>query len=220
MNLLKQENLNRLDRLDRQDALDRQDGLDRKLSQAQAELGTLAQLHQPAPVTLYPAKITSQFSDEGWLLDDVHQACRAFSCIVKPHVGDQVLYACCAGQNQIVAILNRVEVHNEEPANLSLPEQQSVLFEADSLDFFGKNKLTISSYGNIEINALIGKLMCSARDILQSIQQSFVQISKQVICRTEHLDVSASKLSKSHARHQIITADKEMKVDAERINMG
>lgn len=189
-------------------------------SQLQSQPSIVAPLHRVEPSLLFEAQVTCQLNEEQWLLDHTNQADRAFSCLLKPQVGDQILYARSGDSCHIIAVLTRASESNDKLNDLSLPKYQPILLKAESIDLVGKQKLTLSSFADIEINALIGTIKCNARHLFQTIQQSVIQISKQFISRSEHQDISASKLLKSHARHQIISAEKEMKIDAERINMG
>lgn len=184
------------------------------------ELISVEELHPSQPTVLLEAKVTSQLSNESWLLNNTHPTCRAFSCVIKPIVGDKVLYTSSSDGNHIISILTRAIEHNERSHDMSLPEQQAILFKAKAIDLFGKKKLTLSSIGDIEVNALLGTLKCHAKNLFQSIQKSLIQTSKQMVSRSEHIDLSSTKLLKTHSRHQIITADREMKIDADRINMG
>ncbi len=188
--------------------------------QSQRQSNTVATLHQPDKSVLFEAQVTCQLSEESWLLDHIKQSGRAFSCLLKPQMGDQVLYAQSGESCYIIAVLTRASERYDNAHNLSLPELQPVMLKAESIVLIGQQKLTLSSLADIEINALLGTIKCNAKNLFQTIQQSFIQISKQFVSRSEHRDISASKLLKSHARHQIISADKEMKIDAERINMG
>lgn len=172
----------------------------------------------------FVAKISLQLSDETWLIDNLKQATRAFSCLVKPINNDKVLCVNIENQLYITAILER-DVNNTCDASpnhhvLGVPNSENIQIQANNVNVVAQQKLTLASVGNIEITAKLGKLVVSVKNMLQSIQHSFIHMSSQIISKTEHHNITASKLMKTHARHQILTADKEMKIDAKRINMG
>ncbi len=166
----------------------------------------------------YQAKIISQLSDELWLLDNGKQVNRAFSCLIPPQSGDWVIYTDVGGKAVVTTILSREQT--DKSANISLPHKQDMQLAAKKLQLTGEHSLELISAGDISINASMGKLLVTVKDMVQQIQHSFIQRCKQLISRMEMMDVEASQMMKSHSRHQMMTADKDIRINAERINMG
>jgi len=158
--------------------------------------------------------------DEQWLLETGQLTARAFSCLLLPQVGDLVLYAQDpVGNSHILAVLERINP-NSTPHHLNLPHTQNIALTADKLALLAKTELSLDSGQDIQVNAPAGCIRLLAKDLFQTIGQSLIQLCKNCIQRSEQHDISAQQLLKTHARHQINTADKEIRLDAERINMG
>ena len=180
-------------------------------------------LHNAGYPQCQQTKVMTELTDESWLLDNGLTAKRTFSCLVKPLEGDNVLTIESENQVYILSILTRLDVtvgNKCISSKISLPDEGSLQLVSNQLELHSKNKISLLSAGDIDVNAAIGKISINAKHFFQIIQQSLIQTCKQMIGRAEQIDLAASKLLKTNARHQIITADKEMRVDAERINMG
>lgn len=188
------------------------------------QLTKISTIHKRNIFVCQQAIIVEQLANEQWQLDNGLLAIRAFSCLVKPQPGDEVLYVNSANeQQQILSILTRQNAPGTVTNacnNISLPANQSFQLQAENVDLLSHNKISLLSAKDIELNAATGNLTLTARHLFQTIQQSLIQICKQIISRAEQVDMTASQLMRTQARHQIITADKEMRIDAERINMG
>ena len=151
-----------------------------------------------------------------WVLADGRRATQALSCLIKPEIGDVVM--CCQYQSQ-VKILH--VLHREELTSVQLtPPAANVSLQADELTLVGKQKVQLVTAGDMEFNAGLGKLFICTRDFIQQVQQSLIQRCSQWIKRVDSADIQASQMLKTHGAHQMITADHDVRVDAERINMG
>lgn len=169
--------------------------------------------------------ITQVSHDELYQIDNTPISCakQALSCLVKPQLGDKVIYWQLNDEKWVLAVLENTHTAPASDASarsISLPNQQAINIEADKLSVTARKRIALSSLEDIQINAAMGKLSISAARCYQSIRESLVQMSKQFIQRGEYVDQQASKLMKSHAGHHVMTADHDIKVDADRINMG
>ena len=127
---------------------------------------------------------------------------------------------CCEVKNQ-THILNIIQRQDSQTdARLSVNHRQSLEIEASHLALVAGKKLQLVSGEDMELNAGLGKLMITTRNLIQLVQESLIQRCRNWIKRTETGDIQASEMLKTHGRHQIMTADHDIRVDAQRINMG
>ena len=179
---------------------------------------TKAAVEQSNEIKLTNHFISEQLSDECWLLSNGCSANRSFSCLIEPQVGDQIIAASSVNDIYIIAIIARAEA--DLVNTLSLPQQQSCQWQAEQLTLVGREKISILSAKEIVINVSLGQLVMSAQDILQTVQNNFVLWCKQFFQKADQVDIQTSQLTKSHSHNQIITADNDIRIDAERINLG
>ena len=170
-------------------------------------------------VNYFQAKITKQLGEETWQLENRKIVQRAFSCLIQPQVGDTVVCVSHDDKTSITAILERTELETNT-TKLSLSQDTELELSAKKLSLLAKTEMELTSAGDMSLNSAFGKLFMLSTDLIQQIQHSFIQTCKQFISRTEYTDMQAKEMLKSHSRNQIMTADKDIRVDAERINMG
>ena len=180
--------------------------------------------HSKDPIVVENTFETAMFKGEVTAVD--HQefvlnghvkARQALSCLLLPHQGDTVLYWL---DGDSAWILNVLASNHSNGRELSLPQQQDLRINGNNLVLNAANKLTINALNELNFNVALGKINQCAKSMYQMVQQSFVQLTKHYINKSEYLDLQAEKLLKSHATQQLITAEKDIKMDADRINMG
>lgn len=170
-------------------------------------------------------------SDGSFVIDQSLPAKQAMSCLVTPEIGDTVLYWNNANQRWILAVLTSVSKVSDEasektnndfqkPRSVSLPNQEAMQINGKKLLLNAQQTMQLNSMGNIQLNAVVGKLMLNAKHCVYSIQESLMQMARTLLQRSDYIDQQASKVLKSHAQQQLITAEKDVKIDAQRINMG
>ena len=103
---------------------------------------------------------------------------------------------------------------------IALPRNQDMKLNANNVVLNAAQSIRLNAVKEININVALGKLNECARSMCQMVQGSLVQLTKHLISKSEYLDFNAQKLLKSHATQQLITAEKDIKMDADRINMG
>lgn len=170
--------------------------------------------------TLVFTRVVRKLNETQWQLENGQTGQRAFSCLTEIQAGDEVLAAPGFEQQPsfIVAILCRPI--NSQKIALSGTSQQAIEIRGKQVELSAEEALTLSSAKDITLHAGLGKLMLLARSWVQQVQQTLVDTCKTRIIRSTTADHYASEMNKTHARHQIMTADKEIRVDADRINMG
>lgn len=185
-------------------------------------------LDNPLQPQMRNATIIDQTAQERWLLDNGLKVCRAHSCLVEPAIGDtvivyeyrqsEILTGC------VLAILERAQsLEQELPqqiSQLSVPNNKALQINANELMLVGTHQLDLVSNGDASLQAPAGRIIVSAKHLLHSIQDTLVQVCRQMFGRNEQYHMNSEQLNKTHARHQLMTADKDIRVDAQRINMG
>lgn len=167
----------------------------------------------------FQAKVIKQLGEESWLLDNRKIVQRAFSCLIVPLVGDNVVCVNIDNTCFITALLSR-SGSEQHKVKLSLSKQTELELSAKKLTLAAEQEMELMSAGDLSINAAFGKLVLTTTDMIQQIKQNLIQTCKQLISRMDYSDVQAKEMLKTHSRNQIMTADKDIRVDADRINMG
>ncbi len=178
----------------------------------QKQLGGQAQLAH--------AIVTAKFGQDRWQLDHQREARQAFSCLVTPKVNDVVTCYCQDGQWYVLAILHRPNYNKPAAGQIGLPGHGPLAIEASQLTLNSGSELQLNSVGDISLCSAGGSIKQWAANLYQTVQESLVQLSRHFVNRAENTDLQASQVMKSHGAYQMITADKDIKVDADRINMG
>lgn len=167
---------------------------------------------------MFAGKISSVSASGDFIVNGHIETQRALSCLITPCVGDLVLYW---KDNQdhgwIISVLS---AENPQERELSLPQNAAIKVNTKQLTVNASDSIKLNAIKEISLNATLGKLSECARSFYQLVQGTLVQHTKHLINRSEYLDFHAEKLLKSHAAQQLITAEKDIKMDADRINMG
>lgn len=158
---------------------------------------------------------------------------QALSCLVRPQLGDLVLYFKADNHAWVTAILSgksNNEMTQEMDSNgrkgalkdriISLSNNQGMSVETRSFNVNASEDISLHAVNKVQFTAVLGQLSISAKSLVQSIQDSCIQLAKHWLNRAEYIDQEAEKVIKTHAQHQLMTAQKDVKVDAQRINMG
>ncbi len=168
---------------------------------------------------LQQASITSTEGDK-FALDNGVSAVQATSCIVLPQIGDKILYWQDNNDCYITHILSQPAASQASDRQVALPQQQGLKINAKNLVFNIAKSLSMNVVNEINLNAAVGKINLYAQNLTQHVQKSLLQMAGQLLQRCDFLDVNTKLLAKNHAKQQLITAEKDLKMDAERINMG
>lgn len=171
----------------------------------------------PAPRWL-DARVKVVVDHERYLLDSGCLARRASSCLLKVHGGDRVMAVVLADDSaHIVHILER------NPANsavLSLADSEQLSIHQHELVIDCQQRLALRSLGDTEITAATGTLSLQGRNVFTAATDSLIQHSGHWIARMGHALVEAGELLRMHGKQTLLTAEHDVKIDAERISMG
>jgi len=158
-------------------------------------------------------------SQQSLMINGHLKATRAASCLLEPQSGDKVLYWLDEYKHAWIISVLTCQV-NDKVRTLALPQNRSMTINTQTLTINAADSVRVNAIKEINLNVALGKLNECARSVCQLVQGTFTQFTKHFISRGEYLDFEAQKLIKSHGTQQLITAEKDLKVDAERINMG
>jgi hypothetical protein len=172
----------------------------------------------PLPLTLVEAKIVVSLDTDSYLLNDGRAARQALSCLIRPEVGDHVLVATC--QSDIPYILHILARNNLQQAQLSVPGVQQLCITQHQVLVSANDSIALNALTDIDINAATGLLSLNARNLFTSVSESFVQNVQHFVGQAEHYLLEVKQLLRLHGRQALITAEQDVKVDAERISMG
>jgi hypothetical protein len=161
------------------------------------------------------ARIGARLEEGRYLLDDGRLACQALSCLIAPLPGDQVLVF--AGEETfILALLARTQLGE---ALLSVPRARTLAIRQARVEVSATEHAALRSLGGLELGAA-GTLTLAARNFFATVAESLVENVRHYVGRFGHCLMEAKELMRLHSRQATLTAEKEIRIDAERIGMG
>ena len=178
---------------------------------------TISPIRPEDAIELLVETIVDFAKEERWLLGSGRWAHRAFSCVIRPEVGDHVLCSATGESSVIVAIIRRSGVSVHE---MSLPGNAKLRLSAEVFSVVTKKLLELKSFGNIQIEAPLGSVATLAADVFYTARKTLVQVCSHLISKTKSWQLSAEGSVLTDAENHIMTARRDIKIDAERINMG
>jgi len=164
------------------------------------------------------ATIAVELANGNYLLDDGRVARQAASCVVTPALGDRVLVAACRpNDNYIVHLLTRQQC---EEASLGVPGARRVTICQPELVLGASERLALHSLRDVEVTAASGTLSLTARNLFSTVAESMVENVRHYVGSIEQYLLDVKSMLRMHGKQASITAENDIKVDAERISMG
>ena len=182
------------------------------------EKPTKASPSQPVPLYLIEAKVVVSLGTHSFLLNDGRSALQALTCLIRPEVGDHVLAATC--NNDTPYILHILYRPNLQQAQLSVPGAQQLCINQAQVLINANQSISLNALEDIEISAATGGLHLNSRSLFTSVSDSLVQNVGQFIGRAGQYLLEVKQLLGLHGQQVLVTAERDVKVDAERISMG
>ncbi|MGE5491912.1 MAG: DUF3540 domain-containing protein [Actinomycetota bacterium] len=171
----------------------------------------------PRAIHWTDASVKVLLGEDRYVLDNGRFARRAPSCLLQPQAGDRVMALAVGDETHIVHILVR---SREATAQLSVSGADTVALRQDEIQLDARRRLRLRSLGDTEVTAATGTLSLQGRNLFAHAVDSLVQQSSHWIARMGHALIEASELLRAHGRQALVTADQDIKIDAERISMG
>jgi hypothetical protein len=153
-----------------------------------------------------------------WSLADGSQAALAASCLLEPRPGDRVaVFAAADGERFIMAVLVRAEP--AATAVLRMPGE-AVEILAGELSLIAGRRLTLASQGEAALLAPSSRLSLQAQDIFTTASGCLVETADQRVSQAQHWLAEVASLLRCHSGQALITAERDLRMDADRITMG
>ena len=159
---------------------------------------------------------SSENPDE-WILGSGFSAVRAASCLVEPEEQDEVIIAVTEGQNFILSILRR-EV--PVPLSLSPTSDNGINLKTRFFNITSESTINLHALRGIDLEAPLGTIRTLSENFFQSVLGSIVSVGKAMVQNTDTYQLSVKESAISKAGIQVINADRDLFMDADRINMG
>lgn len=157
---------------------------------------------------LYYGEVTAvDEAQNQWGIDDSYQAGTAIGLMVTPCVGDQVSFIEYNGSYCITQVLYRMDTTKA----LKFESQFDIEMKAPNLRFTALNEMDLLS---------LNRLSLMSKDGLLSMGNSLITLAENMVQKARQLSLHAKGMMHIDAKHQVITADEDIRVDAKRINMG
>jgi hypothetical protein len=168
--------------------------------------------------TLVDTRVAMLFEDGGCLLGNGMRAARALSCLIEPQSGDRVLVA--VGSDGLAHVLHVLAREAGGCARLSVPGAESVALNQRRIAVHALERVEIGSAGDVSVSAGGGTLALEGRNLFATATDAIVQQAAHFVGKVGQYLLDARGLLRLHGEHALLTAERDVKVDAERISMG
>ena len=165
---------------------------------------------------LSSGKISLEIEENRYRLEDGRRARQAFSCLIEPQAGDEVLVF-DGEESFVVAVLARPQAGE---AVLTVPGARALSIRQPRIALDAVEHAALRSGRDLELTAATGTLALNARDLFTTVAGSLVENVRHYVGRVEQYLLEARGLLRLHGEQALVTAEKDVKVDAERISMG
>ncbi len=180
-------------------------------------LENLAKRKKSEPVCLLKERVVGSAGENQFLLGGGVIAKRAFSCLVMPEIGDEVLCTADGTERLILAILFR---HSKSGCAISPLGNSEINVTAKVFSVSALKKIEFRSFGDFQVDVPLGRLVMNVEDLFQTARKNFVQLGEQLLTKAKNWHIRAEGTVVSESDNHIITAKRDIRIDAERINMG
>ena len=169
------------------------------------------------PPALIDVRVALLLDDGSCVLDNGMRARRAISCLIEPQVGDRVLASMGEGSGHVLHILERGE---GDSASLSVPGMNTLALRQPRIGVHAHESLDMGSAGTASLSAAGGALSLNARDLFVTVRESLIAQACHYVSKFGQYLLEARELLRLHGNDALLTAARDVKVDAERISMG
>lgn len=168
------------------------------------------------PHQLLELRVVAAAAAGAWRLSDGRVARTAVSCLVRPQAGDRVLTGAGGGEVYILHILAR-EPGGE--AHLEAPGVERLRLEAPALELAAGRRLALHSRADLDV-VCAGRLSQSAGQQFVHVAGALVESLDQHISRARDRSWDTENLLSIRGGQVLCLADGDLRMDAERINLG
>lgn len=151
-------------------------------------------------------------------LDNGAQAALAAGCLLQPEIGDTVLlYRSHTGELYITQVLRNA---CGDTARISVPGASKMLLEQQEISLLAVKKLRLTSLRDIDLTAIAGDVTIEAKNLFSAVREQWIEHAQHRISKAVSHMLEATGLLRLHGEQGLLTAKKDLKVDAERISIG
>jgi hypothetical protein len=164
------------------------------------------------------ACVAVALDDHRFLLDDGRLARQAFSCLVTPEAGDRALVAASAlGEHYIVHVLARAAAAT---VRLEAPGAEELRIVQPRIALQATEEIALKSLRGVEVTAATGVLALNANNLHCTVNESLVESMRNYVGQAGQYLLEATGLLRLQGEHAMLLAERDVKVDAERISVG
>lgn len=142
-----------------------------------------------------------------WVVDHHFSARCAVNLLVKPSIGDKVCFVEMDNAYYITQLLSRGDNHDP------------LVIQSDKKIHWIAPEFTVTAFDNLELISL-NKVAITSKNYVVSVANTMVQQANQLLQQVGQFSLTAKGLLRTSAKQQVITAEKDVRIDGERINMG
>jgi hypothetical protein len=162
------------------------------------------------------AHIAQPVAPGRYRLSDGRLAAQALSCLITPMPDDLVLVVPTSAGLFVTHVLQR----EAASAQLSAPGMDLLTIAQPGVEVHAMNHLALRSGGDMDLASTQGSVRVTARNFVASVTDALVQNAQHLVTHAQHCVMQVAALLRIHGRQTLITAQDDMKLDAERISLG
>ncbi len=170
-----------------------------------------------ASVTMRFDVVQAVASENLWVLSAGQQASRALSCLVEPEPGDRVLVVCEGPERVILSVISR---QTGAAVSLNTANDGDVQLTSGSISLHAERNIELQTQTSIMLAAPFGDVESVACNLTQSVQGCAATLADTIVDKARNVHLTADESIITRAQVHSVTADQDLFMDADRINMG
>lgn len=166
------------------------------------------------------SRVVMVLDERDCLLANGRRARRALGCLIEAKAGDLVLVAQVSGEGEchVLQVLERSA--SMQAAEISIPGQGGISFKSRSIEMNALEAIGIRCVRDVSVTSVSGGITLTARNLFSCISENIIQQSQHFVGKAAQFLLDVRHLLKLHSQDALITAERDIKADAERISMG
>jgi hypothetical protein len=178
----------------------------------------------PAQEVWGESQVSQALGRAQYRLSDGRLATQAASTLLTPRTGDTVALFHSVSGLFITHVLLRApdlpDAANAGHADLAVPGAQVLAIKQAGFEVSCTQKIALRCLGDVELTSAAGAVSVNAKNFLSTVSESMVQTAQHLVTQVEHCMVQASSMLRMHGRQALLTAEDDLKIDAERVSLG
>jgi hypothetical protein len=176
-------------------------------------------LREPAagPAGWQEGQVAQALGEARLRLEDGRLALQSPSCLLAPAAGDRVLLWQGADALYVLHVLAR---QAGGAAHVGVPQAESLCIHQARVEVSAPEGVTLRSLRDVDLVSADGSVSLVGRHVVASAAETLVHNAHHFVAQLQHCVVQVRQLLRLHGQQAIVTADEDMKLDAERISLG